>query len=290
MTYGFSPGLPMDFINCTMRAPWGFLRNTDDRYGVKVVAEEAGGFLDWQVVPETYSWPELFPRLKAMGFTKLRELRQFVRGLHNAIEETNYDLNEVAHLCQKFIGPGADSEMTKEEAKKWKSARELQKLNAPDKSAILTQLDVGKLKEFAKNFMEDGHEMCNVWLQQDVIDPQQVAFNLSLRRFRKANPWLRENLSNLDRFNRISTDAQTVFYGLRTAPTDKDQMSKQQVAMVAHMGGDPLTITLGDWLQIDLEEWKVVISSPNIQLENMAESLPQSFELKDAQALLLERR
>jgi hypothetical protein len=104
MTYGFSPGLPMDFINCTVRAPWGFLRNTDDRYGVKVVSEEAGGFLDWQVIPETYDWPELFPRLKAMGFTKLDELRQFVRGLYEAIEENDYDLGEVAHLCQKFMG------------------------------------------------------------------------------------------------------------------------------------------------------------------------------------------
>ncbi|MEB3210995.1 MAG: glucosylglycerol hydrolase, partial [Leptolyngbyaceae bacterium] len=109
MTYGFSPGLPMDFINCTMRAPWGFLRNTDDRYGVKVVAEEAGGFLDWQVIPETYNWPEIFPRIKAMGFTKLGELRQFVRGLYDAIEETGYDLDEVAHLCQKFIGHSADT-------------------------------------------------------------------------------------------------------------------------------------------------------------------------------------
>lgn len=289
MTYGFSPGLPMDFINCTMRAPWGFLRNTDDRYGVKVVAEEAGGFLDWQVIPENYHWPELFPRLKAMGFTKLGELRQFVRGLYDALEETNYDLNEVVHLCQEFIGPEADSEPARDEAKKRKSAKELQKLNVPDKSTILTQLDVDNLKVFAKNFMEDAYEICNVWLQQDVIDPKQVAFNLALRRFRKANPWLRKNLSNLDRFNRISTNDQTVFYGLRTAPAKQGQTSKQQIAMVAHMGGDPLTITLGDWLQIDLEEWKVTLSSPTVQLKDTTQILPQSFELTDGQAVLLEK-
>ena len=243
-TYGFSPGLPMDFINCTMRAPWGFLRNTDDRYGVKVVAEEAGGFLDWQIIPETYDWPELFPRLKAMGFAKLGELRQFVRGLYDAIEETDYDLEEVAKLCQEFIVADPESETVKEKAKGRKSAQELQKLNVPEKSEILTKLDVGKLKDFAKNFMEDAHEMCNVWLQQDVIDPEQVAFNLALRRFRRANPWLHQNLSNLDRFNRINTENQTVFYGMRTAPTEEGQTAQHQVAMVSHMGGDPLTVTL----------------------------------------------
>ncbi|MEM6521736.1 MAG: glucosylglycerol hydrolase, partial [Cyanobacteria bacterium P01_C01_bin.70] len=259
MTYGFSPGLPMDFINCTMRAPWGFLRNTDDRYGVKVVAEEIGGFLDWQVIPETYDWPELFPRLKGMGFTKLGELRQFVKGLYDAIEETDYDLDEVARLCQEFITADPESESVKAKAQQRKSAQALQKLNTPDKSAVLTQLDVNTLKAFAKNFMEDAHELCNVWLQQDVIDPDQVAYNLALRRFRLANPWLRDNLSNLDRFNRIQTDAQTVFYGLRTAPTEAGT-TQYQVAMVTHMDGDPLEVTLGDWLQIDLADWRVAIA------------------------------
>lgn len=288
MTYGFSPGLPMDFINCTMRAPWGFLRNTDDRYGVKVVAEEAGGFLDWQIIPETYNGPELFPRLKAMGFHKLAELRQFVRGLYDAIEETDYDLDEVAHLCQTFMGAGANSEDLKEAAKQRKSAQELHKLNVPDKSAILTQMDVAKLKEFAKNFMEDAHEMCNVWLQQDSLDADQVGFNLALRSFRRANPWLRENLSNLDRFNRVNTDDQTVFYGLRTAPQEEGQTAQHQVAMVAHMGGEPLTVTLGDWLQIDVSEWAIAIQSPGLALETSAEDL-QSLDLADSQAVLLER-
>jgi hypothetical protein len=277
----------MDFINCTMQAPWGFLRNTDDRYGVKVVAEEVGGFLDWQIIPETYDWPQLFPRLKAMGFNKLGELRQFVRGLYDAIEETDYDLEEVAHLCQKYITADVDPEIEEADGKKRKSAKELKKLNVPDKSEILTRLDVGKLKEFARNFMEDAHEMCNVWLQEDVLDADQVAFNLALRRFRRAHPWLRENLSNLDRFNRISTDGQTVFYGLRTAPPGTGTPAPQ-IAMVAHMGGEPLTVTLGDWLQIDLADWRGVVASPGLDLEDVS-TIPTAFELKDSQALLLER-
>ncbi|NMF84906.1 glucosylglycerol hydrolase [Nodosilinea sp. P-1105] len=285
MTYGFSPGLPMDFINCTMHAPWGFLRNTDDRYGVKVVAEEAVGFLDWQIIPETYDWPELFPRLKAMGFTKLGELRQFMQGLHDAINETDYDLDEVAHLCQTLLTHDADT--LPEEITQRKSAQTLKALNVADKSEVLAQLDVAKLKELAKNFMEDTHEMCNVWLQQDNLSRDRVAFNLALRRFRRSHPWLRHNLSPLDRFNRIHTEQQTVFYGLRTAPAEAG--TAMQVAMVTHMGGDPLTVTLGDWLQLeDDDSWRLAVCSPGVALTSPGDAL-KAFELTDSQAVLLER-
>ncbi|MGF1495844.1 MAG: glucosylglycerol hydrolase [Elainellaceae cyanobacterium] len=279
LVYGFSPGLPMDFINCTMRSPWSFLRNTDDRYGVKVVAEEAGGFLDWQIIPETYNYPEVFPRLKAMGFTKLGELRQFVRGLYDAIEETNYDLDEVAHLCQHMINADPEDEAVKETVKTRKSASELQKLNVPDKSQVLTELDVQRLKDFAKAFMEDAHDICNVWLQEDQLNPDQVAFNLAIRRFRHANPWLRENLAATDRFNRVHGDTHTVFYGLRSAPEPN-----QQVAIATHMGGDPLTVHLGDWLQLDVNDWRVAIASPGLVIDDL-----RTFELKDSEVVLLER-
>ena len=285
MTYGFSPGLPMDFINCTMRAPWGFLRNTDDRYGVKVVSEEAGGFLDWQIIPETYDWPELFPRVKRMGFGQLAELRQFVRGLCDAIDETNYDLDEVAHLCQRFLGQSADSDDVKAEAKTRKSAMELQKLNIPGKSQILSELDVGKLKEFAQAFMEDAHEMCNVWLQESVLDESQTQFNLALRHFRHANPWLQKNLEGSDRFNRIHNEQHTLFYGLRDEP---DAETPHQIAMVVNMGGDPATVTLGDWLQIDIENWRVAIASPTLSIDDGKDAL-RSFELSDSQGVLLEK-
>ncbi len=39
--YVAMPGVPMDFINASMRAPWGFIRNTDQRYAIKVVSEES---------------------------------------------------------------------------------------------------------------------------------------------------------------------------------------------------------------------------------------------------------
>ncbi len=276
LVYGFSPGLPMDFINCTMRAPWGFLRNTDDRYGVKVVAEEAG-FLDWQVEPEVYANAGIFPRLKQMGFSKLGELRQFMRGLHDAIAETDYDLDAVAQICQRHLGAFSETEEAKAEATERKSAAELQKLNVPDKSPILTELDVGKLKDFARVFMEDAHEICNVWLHEEFLNPEQTAYNLALRQFRLQRPWLGHNCGGRDRFNHIDEDTRTVYYGMRTAPDNGER-----VAMVVHMGGDPLTVTLGDWLQLDWDESTVAIASPGVEIEDV-----RSFELHDSQGVLL---
>ncbi|MBE9124654.1 MULTISPECIES: glucosylglycerol hydrolase [unclassified Coleofasciculus] len=281
--YGFSPGLPMDFINCTMESAWGFFRNTDDRYGVKVAAEEAG-FLDWQVEKDVYNQTDIFPRLKQMGFRKIDELRQFMRGLYDAIEETNYDLEAVVNLCQRYLGEESEKEDVKQEATQRKSAAQLQKLNVPDKSQVLTELDVGKLKIFAQAFMEDMHEACNVWNYEEYLVPELTAFNLALRRFRLAHPWLRENLSGVDRFNRISDDDYTIFYGWRSEPLNESGKTPKQIVMVSHMGGEPLTVTIGDWLQLDLDEWQVAIASPGLEVSDL-----RSFELRDTQALLLER-
>jgi hypothetical protein len=287
LVYGFSPRLPMDFINCTTRSPWGFIRNTDDRYGVKVVAEEAGGFLDWQVLPEVYDHDaNIFPRLKKMGFGKQEELRQFVRGLYDAIEETDYDLEEVANLCQRHLGEEAHQEHVKAEAGQRKSAAKLQQLNVPGKSQVLATLDVQGLKAFAKAFMEDAHDLCHVSRHADHLMPEQTAYNLALREFRHSHPWLRHNLSGRDRFNRISDDNHTIFYGLRTEPlTEGDTKKPTQVAMVVNMGGDPMNITLGDWLQLDLDQWEIAIASPGVSVENL-----QNFKLADSQGVLFKKK
>lgn len=289
LTYGFSPGVPMDFINCTMRAPWGFLRNTDDRYGVKVMSEEAGGFLDWQLTPERYEDDDVFPRLKAMGFTRYAELRQFMRGLYDAIEETNYDLEEVAQICQRSLGDLIDPETLEQEASQRKSVSQLKQLNEADKSEVLTRIDVATLKAIAHAFMSDAHDISNVWLHAEHLAPEQTAYNLALRQFRQNHNWLRHNLSGTDRFNRINDGDRTLFYGLRIAPTNEGQSTpSQHIAFVANMSGAPLVATPGDWLQIDLSEWQVAIASPGLQLGNTVDDL-RAIELHDSQAILFEK-
>jgi hypothetical protein len=280
--YGFSPGLPMDFLNTNFRAPWGFFRNTDDRYGVKVVSEEIG-FLDWQISPELYEKPGNFPQIKAFGFDTLAKLQEFARALRAAMIETNYDLEAVAEICQHCLG---DDPAVCE-------VPSLEELNDEDKPDFLSHLDVHKLKEFAMAFMEDGHEQCKVSHYQDSVDPKLSRFMLQLRRYRQNNRWLGENLTGLDRFNRISDDQRTIFYGLRSIHhhSGDEPQPQKQVAMVAHMGGDPTPITLADWLQLDLSEWKIAIATPGLDLDEELLAHPEHsvFELHDGQGLLLER-
>lgn len=281
--YGFSPGLPMDFLNANFRAPWGFFRNTDDRYGVKVVSEEVG-FLDWQVQPDVYQRSDTFPRMKQLGFDELDKLKLFAQALRTAMIETDYDLDAVVEICQHCMGGDP-------------SVCEVPSLEAigddPNRPDFLSQLDVPRLKEFAMAFMEDGHELCKVSHYREDVQPEQSQYLLNLRRYRQANPWLGDNLTGLDRFNRISDDQRTIFYGLRTQPhhIQDDKQPQKQVVFVAHMGGDPTAIALADWLQLDLSEWKIALTTPGVEVDDALMAQPEHpvFELHDGQGVLFER-
>ena len=128
-------------------------------------------------------------------------------------------------------------------------------------------------------------KMCNVSYYEENLDPIQTKFNLSLRHFRRTHPWLQQNLTETDRFNKISDDKHTVFYGVRTNPDN----SQEQIAMVSHMEGKPITVTLGDWLQLDMEEWEVAIASPGLNQDNNLADL-RHFQLGHCQGLLLTRQ
>ncbi|MEL6774489.1 MAG: glucosylglycerol hydrolase, partial [Pseudomonadota bacterium] len=104
LTYAVLPGVPMDFLNASARASWGFIRNQDDRYGVKVVAEEAIS-LKWQVDEYAYSVPGAFTRLKAMGFETRDDLARFLEFLPALVEVTDYDLDVIATLLNAVDPP-----------------------------------------------------------------------------------------------------------------------------------------------------------------------------------------
>jgi hypothetical protein len=271
---GFSPGLPMEFLNAHFRGGWGFFRNTDERYAVKVVSEEAG-VLDWQVDEDLYGQPHFFQALKNLGFTELGPLRGFTRALQVAMSQTHYDLDTIAEVCQRCLGRDSDA----------CEPGSIEDLKHPTVPSFLEGLDILKLQQFAKAFMKDIHEFANVSHWHANLRAEQVAFNLALRRFRLKHPWLTKNLSGTDRFNHISDENHTLFYGLRTQPTEGSE-KLTQLAMITHMGGKPATATLGDWLQLDLEEWQVVFKTPGLEVGDSAKEL-QTFELQDSQGLLL---
>lgn len=258
--YGFSPGLPMDFLNATMRAPWCFFRNTDDTYGLKVVAEEVG-FLDWQVDDALYDDASTFVRIKQLGINDLETLHELMTWLNKTVTDLgdNYDLEVLAQLCQTFLTQTVDQ--------------------PPVVTATL-------LRAFAKAYMEDCHDLCRVDRYASALDPQQTQFNLTLRQFRRAHPWLRENLTPDDQFARIHDQTQTLFYGIRTDPTVSSYHQPQRVILVTHMGGDPMEVTLEAWLPIDLSQWRVAVASPGLPLKGNPTDL-RTFALKDGQGLLL---
>lgn len=272
--YGFSPGLPMDFINATCHAPWMFFRNTDDRYGVKVVSEEVG-FLHWQVTSEIYDQPENFTRLKAIGFETLAELRECCDALQVSMMETNYNLPEVIKAVGLCTGEDTDS----------CTIPALKNLNRPEMVKFLANLDIPRLNGFALRFMEDCYEVCNVGHYYDKLDPQQTAFNLKLRQFRHQHPWLRHNLTESDRFDKLSDQEKTIYFGLRTHP-DNPQIA---VAMIAHMEGETTSVKLTELFGWQLEEWEVAIASPELANSQRLQDL-SSIELANSEAVLLVKK
>ncbi len=233
--YGFSPGIPMDFLNALMHAPWGFFRNTDDYYGVKVAAEEIG-FFYWQVRPELYQQPWAFRHLKEFGFRTLKQARHLLKTFEKAIATLDYDLEKIAEFCRAQLSP-----------------------NYPR----LSNLDVTQLKLIATAFVEDGHAVSQVHHYFNSLPRDRCNFNYALRQYRKNQPWLQQNLcfEQGDRFHHMSDDKRTVFYGIRTNP-----VTKQRSAMVVHMAGAPMTVTLGSWLCLDLAQWHLAIATPGLDI------------------------
>ena len=74
LSLGFLPGNPMFMLNALFRTPWGLIRDIDDTYSVKIVADEAMGFFSWYVDEALFDLPDKFRRLKALGFSSYRQL------------------------------------------------------------------------------------------------------------------------------------------------------------------------------------------------------------------------
>lgn len=254
LTYVVLPGVPMDFLNAMARASWGFIRNQDDRYGVKVVSEEAIS-LKWQVDEYSYSVPGNFRRLKEHGFETREELVRFMEFLPALVEVTEYDLEEIARLLNTSEPPLAGPSFT-----------------------------VEALKAIARAWMDDMHEYCNVSNSLPGLDAGHADFCLETRNFRQARPWLRENFGPNDRFGYLRPiNGRTVFTALRRGPDG------EQVFVVAHMEGkpteelDPLSL---DVPGIEGDGWHVALRTPSIGSDYIGGPLTMT----DSMALVFVRK
>ena len=266
----FSPGLPMDFINTTMHAPWLFFRNTDEQYGVKVVSEEVG-FLDWQINPHLYRQSHCFPRLKTLGFKQLKQLSQFGKALHHAMIQQDYNLAEVVEVLRSCTNP--DTHCIDD-------LLPLVELMRGGMVRFLKKLDEDRLKRFALMFMEDCYQVCNVSNYQSQVDPLRAKFNLTTREFRHQHSWLAHNLLKEDTFDKISKEERIIIYGIRHNPHQEEEA----VAIIANFEGEAIKLDVAEILKLDLAEWQIAIATPNLKVEDLTD-----LTLANSQGLLLTR-
>ena len=250
----FSPGLPMDFINATMHAPWLFFRNTDEQYGVKVVSEEVG-FLNWQISPSIYRQNHCFSRLKSLGFKQLKQLKQFGNALQHAMVQQDYNLAEVVDVLRAC---------TQNDTHCIEALPVQSELTRGGMVRFLKKLDEDRLKRFALMFMEDCYQVCNVDNYKSQADKSRAEFNLVTREFRLQTPWLADNLSEKDTFERLIENETTIVHGLRRH--DSDQSG---VAFIANFEGDRLEVDISEILKINLDEWEMAIATPGLETDDL---------------------
>lgn len=224
--HAFLPGVPLDFINTNARAPWGFVRNTDDRYAVKVMEEEWRSTL-WQIDEHSYQRPDFFIRLKDLGFLTFAELEYFMQNLARSMLATQHDVVRVAHFFDSLQPPVAGPK----------------------------PLDVPTMGVVARAWMDDMHAYCNVALHQEQLDPAQTAAMLAVRRFRQENPWLARNLDDQDSFYfRRPVDGTVLAAGLRRHPEHD-----QQVLLLLNLEGEPATLDIAELVPQAGSGWRQVL-------------------------------
>ncbi len=267
LTYVAFPGLPMDFLNAIARAPWGFVRDTDDRYAIKVAAEEAG-FLDWQVAHEGFAAGDAFVHLKALGFDDLSALRRAFRALEAAVA-TGADPVQVAERIAPLLP-----------AQLGRSA------------------GVEDLKRVARAFMADAAAWCTVERHADRIDEAASAFAARVRALRRARPWLAEALQAGEWCRLLdppppghrpgagdaARPATTRVDALRVAPDGGERLW-----LVANLEGEAIEVDLagppGDAPSSD-GPWRVLLASPGAVVDEVS----GRARLPDGEGVVLQAR
>ena len=253
-TYAFMPGVPMEFLQANARAPWAFVRNTDDRYGVKVASEESR-FLEWRVDEASFVQPDKFPRLKTLGFQDYASLKTFWRALEQVNTATGDDLDKTAKAMAAF--------------------------DCPDNIKPLT---VPRLKQLARAYMDDLHEYVNVDAHKDKLEQKNTRFGVEARKFRKEHSWLANNFGPGDVFQvKDPSEGAAVFYGVRTSPDRSEQL-----LFVGNMQGVDTTINIRelDLPGLPKDGWECVFTTPGF---GNAQGIDQDITFKNASAVVFRR-
>jgi Hypothetical glycoside hydrolase 5 len=225
----FLPGVPMDFIQANCHTPWGFLRNTDDLFGVKIVAEETF-FVDWWFQKGDFEHPLFFRELKKMGFQSSTQLFDFQHDLQKAIELTDYNLAQIVTIL---------------------------KITNKKKYPIFDTIEA--LKYVAFVWMEEMHEWCTIVHHASKIDALMTSFHAKARHFRLENPWLRENLN-------VAQGDFLTFKAVHGAVLYV--CHRHNFLFVGNMEGKKCPIPWQDWA-IDPSQYNVVLQTPKGDMKEL---------------------
>jgi len=257
------PGCPMDFVNANHRAPWGFVRDTDAVWNLKVLSEEQY-FPDWQLRPGDVADERFFERLGEWGFETRDELSAFLGLLADAVSMTDYDKDAMVDLLNTQGTPVGDD------------------------------FTVESLETLGIEWMRDVAEFCNLghWTDQD---PDRAAWNHEVRRFRQRHDWLTTDFTGADTLDYVyPTEGTVCYYGLRTAPEgrqsagsgdDADAEPPEQLLFVGNMEGVATTVTPAELCDVDADGWRVALATPDLDVGGVDDPLT----LADSQAVLFER-
>ena len=246
------PGVPMDFLHANHRAPWGFVRDTDPTWNVKVVAEEAP-WIDWHVpegaLADADGTGDAFPRLRALGFETRADLKSFATTLSDLVDATDYDVDLIAELLSAMGTP-------------------------MDAEAVGDGPDADDLQRFSFAWSGDVSEYVTLDRWADEQDGDRTAFDRAVREFRQARPWLRDDVDP-DRGEafgyRHPTEGTVVYEACRRAPdggetllvacnTEGTPVEVSPAAVLADLGAERVGAP-GDDANA---EWTVALAPPDI--------------------------
>ena len=237
------PGVPMDFLHANYRAPWGFVRDTDPTWNVKVVAEEAP-WIDWHVSQGAFADSDAFSRLKSLGFETRAELKEFVTTLAALVDATEYDVDLIAELLS-VQGTPMEPETPGDD------------LAAED------------LQAFSFAWSADVREYLVLDRWADDQDDARTAFDRSVREFRQERPWLRADIDPDagEAFGyRHPTEGSVLYYAVRRSPDGAETL-----LVACNVEGTPVTVTVeGILAEADVQggsKWSAALAPPSVDLK-----------------------
>ncbi|MFB6251193.1 MAG: glucosylglycerol hydrolase [Halobellus sp.] len=242
--HAFLPGVPLDFAHATMRAPWGFFRDTDGDGSASVLADEAR-FAHWAIRSADFNDAQFFQRTKSFGIDSLSEATTAVETLSSVIEATDGDLDAAATAVASMETP------------------------------LGATLSSGDLDAFADAWLRDVRDFATLEHWHGRQQGARTAFRLQTREFRRARPWLAADLREEDSLTyRHPVDGSVRYYGYRRAPETVE--ATEELLFAGNMEGPPVGVAPTDVASeiaadgsepVPTSGWEAILVPPTVDLD-----------------------